>query len=203
MDTNQDTKQAPASAPGAVLHVDVSSTKGQRAFQTTKALTDGPSYYPEDNEMLTWGHQEESVLFGKAYVGLHSQTTQVLTDGPTYYTEDNEKIASALEQDPVSPWRASVGLRGVHSESDISKKNGTAKETTDYDNDAVTIIADEKLKKIGTRSDRQENRRARIAARADGQSYGPEDNEKLTSGLEQESVIRRSRVFEMIQFLRM
>jgi hypothetical protein len=64
-----------------------------------------------------------------------------LTNGPTYYTEDNEKITSGLEQDPVSSWRAAVGLRGVKTENEKRKRFGTAKKTTDYDND-------EKLKKI-------------------------------------------------------
>ena len=57
MDTyHQDTKPAAtsiatkASTPGAVS-IDASSMKGQQAFRNAKALTGGPSYYPEDHQL--------------------------------------------------------------------------------------------------------------------------------------------------------
>jgi hypothetical protein len=50
-----------ASTPGAV-HVDVSSMKGQQAFQKTKDLTDGPKYYLEDDEQpIPSGLEQDSV----------------------------------------------------------------------------------------------------------------------------------------------
>jgi hypothetical protein len=50
-----------ASTPGAV-HVDVSSMKGQQAFQKTKDLTDGPKYFLEDDEKpVPSGLEQDSV----------------------------------------------------------------------------------------------------------------------------------------------
>ena len=142
-DAKQDTKQAATSAatntstPGAV-HVDVSSMKGQQAFQKTKVSTGGPTYYLEDAEQLTSGLEQESVSSKRAAVGLESQkATNVLTDGPTYYFEDDKKLQSGLEEESVSSKRAS----GQSHNDKVLKQLGKPKKTN------AVAIADEKLKK--------------------------------------------------------
>jgi hypothetical protein len=133
MDTNQDTKlpatyvATSASIPGAV-QADVSSVQGQRAFQKT-----------------------------------------TLSDGPMYYPEDDEKLALCVEQESVSSKRASG-----QSHNDKTKKI-----------DAMAVT-DKTLKRPATRSDRQENRNARVVARTLRENPQPPDV-SLTQNTDQDN----------------
>ena len=66
-----------ASIPGAV-DVDISSMKGQQAFQKTKDLTDGPKYYPEDDRKLLSGFEPVTVSSKRASGKSSKQSGKVL-----------------------------------------------------------------------------------------------------------------------------
>jgi hypothetical protein len=88
-----------------------------------------------------------------------------LTSGPSYYPEDDQQqqlAARRLEQESVSSERAAAKSRIEEAEAKL-KQEGKAKKQT---------LTDEKLKRA-TPSDRQENRRERIAARTTGEVTQP------------------------------
>jgi hypothetical protein len=183
MDTNKDTKDAATSVatstistPGAVP-VDASSLKGQQAFRKAQALTDGPSYCPEDDQQLPSSLEQESVSSsvatstvgtpGAVSVDASSlkgqqafRKAQALTDGPSYYPEDEQQLPSSLEQESVSSSVATITV-------------GTP--------GAVPVAA-------SSLKGQQALRKAQ--ALTDGPSYYPEDHQQLQlpQSLEQESV---------------
>ena len=121
---NEDTKSVAASVitnastTGAVQG-GASSMKGQRAFQKTKGLSEGPKYYLEDDEKPNMEAISKdpkpatssvatnaSRTPGAVHVDASSmkgqqafQKTKISTGGPMDYLEDAKQLTSGLEQE--------------------------------------------------------------------------------------------------------
>ena len=154
-----------ASTPGAVS-IDPSSMKGQQAFHKTKGVTDGPSYYPEDQDPKPAGTSiasTKAITPGAVSIDPSSMKgqqafhkTKGVTDGPSFYPEDCklQQLPSDLEEESASSKRAARMSQDEKSNEKLKQSGQAEKKTTQSHSTRAVAIADEKSKRRAARTER-------------------------------------------------